>query len=249
MNIVVVGYGRMGQIIDKLAPKFGIKVKSTVDPINKTADHRELKEKAFENADVAIDFTTPKSVIQNINFYVANGINCVIGTTGWYEHLEEIEKKVEASDMGLIWSGNFSIGVNLLFRIINYSAGLMNKFPLYDVMGYEKHHQMKKDSPSGTMSMIGDILLGNLEGKKKIVTEKLDRKIEEDEIHLASVRGGDVPGTHVIEFDSEVDTVRLQHTARSREGFGVGALKAAKWIEKKEGFYSIENMMDEIIGG
>jgi 4-hydroxy-tetrahydrodipicolinate reductase len=116
-------------------------------------------------------------------------------------------------------------------------------------MGYEIHHNRKKDSPSGTMNMIGKILLEKLKNKKRIVTEKLDRKISEEELHLASVRGGSVPGTHVISFDSEVDTIELKHTVRSRKGLAIGAIKAAEWIKDKKGFYSIEDMMNEIIGG
>lgn len=249
MKIAITGYGKMGQITEKMASEIGIKVVSTIDPAVESAKFKDLNKENLRGADVVIDFTVPAIVIENIDMYASYGINAVIGTTGWYEYLEEVKGKVEKSNIGLIWSGNFSIGVNLFFRIIKQTSRLMDNFTLYDVMGYEIHHNRKKDSPSGTMNMIGDILLENLSSKKKIVTEKLSRKISEEEIHLASVRGGSVPGTHMVAFDSEVDTIEIKHTARSRKGFAVGALKAAEWINGKKGFYSIEDMMNEIIGG
>jgi len=249
MKIAITGYGKMGQITEQLALENGHEIVSTIDPIEKSAKFKELNEEALCCADVVIDFTVPAIILENIDNYIKYGINAVIGTTGWYEHLEEVKEKVSKSEIGLIWSGNFSIGVNLFFRIIKQSAGLISNFTLYDVMGYEIHHNRKKDSPSGTMNMIGKILLENIKNKKKLITEKLDRKISEEEIHLASIRGGNVPGTHVVAFDSEVDTIELKHTARSRKGLAVGALKAAEWINNKKGFYSIEDMMIEFIGG
>jgi 4-hydroxy-tetrahydrodipicolinate reductase len=249
MKVAIVGYGNMGQVTEQLARKFKIEVVATVDPVVPAAKFKELNEKALLGAEVVIDFTVPNVVLSDIEKYIKYGKNAVIGTTGWYEHLEEVKEKIKKSSIGLIWSGNFSLGVNIFFRIIEHSAKLINKFPLYDVMGYEIHHKRKKDSPSGTMDMLGNILLKNIKNKKKLVTERLDRKISEEEIHLASVRGGSVPGTHVIAFDSDVDTIELKHTARNREGLAIGALKAAEWIKGKKGFYGIEDMMNEIIGG
>jgi 4-hydroxy-tetrahydrodipicolinate reductase len=249
LKIAIIGYGKMGQITEQLAVENGHQVVSTIDPAVKSAKFKELNKENLCGADVVIDFTVPAIVIENINMYAEYGVNAVIGTTGWYEYLGEVKEKVEKSKIGLIWSGNFSIGVNLFFRIIKQSADLMKNFTLYDVMGYEIHHNRKKDSPSGTMNMIGNILLKNLKNKKRIVTKKLSRKISDEEIHLASVRGGSVPGTHVVVFDSEEDTIELKHTARSRKGLAVGALKAAEWISGKKGFYNIEDMMKEIIGG
>jgi 4-hydroxy-tetrahydrodipicolinate reductase len=249
MKIAITGYGKMGQITEQIAIENGHNVVSTIDPTINTAKFKELNEENLCDADVVIDFTVPAIVLENIDIYVKYGINAVIGTTGWYEYLEEVKEKVEKSKIGLVWSGNFSIGVNLFFHIIKESSNLMKKFTSYDVMGYEIHHNRKKDSPSGTMNMIGKILLENLNNKKKIVTEKLDRKISEEEIHLASIRGGNVPGIHLIAFDSEVDTIELKHTVRSRKGLAVGAIKAAEWIQEKKGFYNIEDMMNEIIGG
>jgi len=249
MEIAIIGYGKMGQIIKRLSEEKKHEVVSTIDPVVETAKFKELNKKSLRGADVAIDFTAPGVALTNIDKYIDCKVNAVIGTTGWYENLKQVKEKVEKSEIGLIWAANFSIGVNLFFRIVNQSAGLINNFPAYDIMGYEIHHNRKKDSPSGTMNMIGKILLENIKNKKKIVTEKLTRKISEEEIHLASVRGGNVPGTHVVAFDSEVDTIELKHTVRSREGLAEGALNAAEWIKGKKGFYGIEDMMNEIIGG
>lgn len=249
MKIAINGYGKMGRLIAQLASEQNIEVVSTIDPAVKSADFKELNKNALSNVDVIIDFTVPEAVANNIEKYIKHSTNAVIGTTGWYKDLNNIKNKVEENNTGLIWSANFSIGVNIFYRIIRESANLIDNFTLYDVMGYEIHHNRKKDSPSGTMSMIGDILLENIKNKKKIVTEKLNRKILQEEIHLASVRGGNVPGTHVVSFDSPVDTIELNHTARSRRGFALGALKAAEWINGKKGFYGIEDMMNEIIGG
>ncbi|MEO0292648.1 MAG: 4-hydroxy-tetrahydrodipicolinate reductase [candidate division WOR-3 bacterium] len=249
MKIAIVGYGKMGELIEKLAKEQNFEVTSTIDPFVSSAKFKELNKESLFGANVAIDFSVPEAVPYNIEKYITYEINAVVGTTGWYEHLKEIQEKVEKSKIGVIWSGNFSLGVNIFFRMIRSAAELMDKFPIYDIMGFELHHKRKKDSPSGTMNMIGEILLDSVKRKKKIVTEKLDRKISEEEIHLASVRGGSIPGTHVIIFDSDVDTIELKHIARSREGFAVGALKAAEWINGKRGFFSIDDMMNEIIGG
>lgn len=249
MKITLVGYGRMGQLIHNYIRSTKIEVVSTIDPEVESSDYKSLSPEAVEDADVAIDYTTPDSVMNNINFYLDNELNSVIGTTGWYDHIEEVKNKFKNSQAGLIWAANFSIGVNLFFRIIDKSSKIMSDFKEYDVMGFEKHHNRKKDSPSGTMKMIGNIILKNIPRKKKLITDKLDRRINSDEIHLASMRGGEIPGTHSVEFDSEMDTIEIKHTARNRKGFITGTLKAAEWIKEKTGFYSINDMMDEIMGG
>ena len=170
-----------------------------------------------------------------------------MGTTGWYDKLDDVKKIIEKAGTGLIWSGNFSLGVNIYFKIIEDTAKIMNKFDDYDVFVHEFHHNKKADSPSGTAVMIGNILKENIERKKRIVTGELKRKIEPDELHISSTRGGSVPGTHIVGFDSAVDTIELKHTARSRGGFALGAIMATQWIKDKKGFYDINDMMRSII--
>ena len=247
MKISLIGYGRMGREIEALAGEKGIGIASKIDPSADKASHRKISKESLENTDVCIDFTQPDTVLKNLEAVAGLGKNIVIGTTGWYDKKKEAGEIVENAGIGCIYASNFSIGVNLFFRIVGNSAQLFNHFPEYDCFAVEEHHKMKKDSPSGTEETLGEILLENLDKKKKIETGRLDRQIEESELHFASVRGGSVPGTHSIKFDSEADTVELKHAARGRKGFASGALKAAEWINGKKGFYSIDDMMEEII--
>jgi len=186
-------------------------------------------------------------VVNNIKQTPALGKNMVIGTTGWYDQMDDVQQVVAANGVGLIWSGNFSIGVNALFAIVSYAAKIFNNLPDYDVLGHEFHHKNKADSPSGTATMLTNILLENISRKQKPVYRMLDRKIEPDELHFSSSRGGAIPGTHMVMFDSLVDTIEIKHTARGREGFASGALMAAEFIENKTGFFNIDDLMAGLI--
>jgi 4-hydroxy-tetrahydrodipicolinate reductase len=245
MNVAIVGYGRMGRQIEKILNEKSIKVGATIDKFAEDAQFNQLNADALKGIDVAIDFSFPDTVIDNFRIYIENGVNVVMGTTGWFDRMDEVKKMVN-DQIGVIWSGNFSLGVNLFFKVVEAAGKIFNHFSDYDSFLYEIHHNQKKDSPSGTAKMIGDILLKELDHKNKGVEEKLDRKINEDETHFASIRGGSVPGTHVVVFDSEADSVELKHTARNRNGFALGAIVAAKWIYNKKGFFSINDYMNEI---
>ena len=235
MNIAIIGYGRMGQEIEKIARNRGINIQSIIDPNAKNATHGEINEKSMKNVDVCIDFTRPDAVLENIKRISKFRKNIVVGTTGWYDRLDEARKIVKNADIGLIYAPNFSIGVNIFFRIVENAAKIMDKFDDYDVFGYELHHSKKLDSPSGTAKAIEKILAQNIRRKK--------------EINFTSVRSGNIPGTHAVGFDSTADTIELKHVARNREGFAAGALMAAEWIRNKKGFYSIDDMMNGLIGG
>jgi 4-hydroxy-tetrahydrodipicolinate reductase len=247
MNIAIIGYGKMGHEIEKAAKARGISVSSIIDPNSENAEFREINEKSMENADVCLDFTHPESVLSNIEKISKFKKNVVIGTTGWYDNLEQVKKIVEENGIGLIYASNFSIGVNAFFKIIENAAKIMNKVDAYDAYGYELHHSRKVDSPSGTAKTIGNILIKNIDRKSKLVFDRLDRKIEPDELQIVSVRSGFVPGTHVVGFDSSSDTIELKHMARGREGFAMGALMAAEWVHGKKGFHNIDEMMNDII--
>jgi 4-hydroxy-tetrahydrodipicolinate reductase len=249
MKIALLGYGKMGCELEAVAKTKGIEIVARIDPANKEADYKEINSKSVKDADVCIDFTTPESAVENLKRLAELHKNVVMATTGWYDRLEEARKIVDDSDIGFIYSPNFSIGVNAFFRMVKRAAEVMNKLEDYDVFAYELHHSRKKDSPSGTARTIGNILIENIERKKKLVFEKLDRKIEPEELHVSSVRAGDIPGTHVVGFDSAADTIELKHTARSRKGFALGALMAALFIKDKKGFFTIDDMMKAIIGG
>ena len=247
MRIALIGFGKMGKEIARLAKEQGIAVVAKIDPVAPEADFKEISKEAIAAADVCIDFSQPGAVVENVKKIASFGKNIVVGTTGWLEKEQEVKKAVEKNGIGLVYASNFSLGVNAFYRIVAQAAAVMNRLPEYDVSCLEMHHRNKADSPSGTAKSIEKILLEKIERKKKAVEEKLDRKIAADEMHVASLRGGSVPGTHAVYFDSSADTIELKHTARSREGFALGALQAAKWINGKKGFYSIEDMLGEMI--
>ena len=249
MNIAIIGYGRMGHEIEKIALDKGIKVTAIVDPNEKGASHRIIDEKSLKNADVCIDFSVPSQVVNNINQVSKLKKNIVVGTTGWYDRLDEVNKIIQKNKTGLIYASNFSIGVNIFFKIVENAAKIFNNLDGYDIYGYEVHHDKKIDSPSGTAKIIGDILIKNIKRKNKLLFEKIDRQIKPNELHFSSIRAGSIPGTHVVGFDSSADTIELKHTARNREGFALGAIMAAQWIKGKKGFYTIDDMMKNIFEG
>ena len=202
----------------------------------------------MKDVDLCIDFTNPESVIKKIEKISKFKKNIVVGTTGWYNDLDNVKEIVDKSGIGFIYATNFSIGVNMFFKIVENAAKIVNKIEDYDIFGYELHHNKKVDSPSGTAKTIGNILIKNIDRKEKLVFDKLDRKIKPEELHIASIRSGSIPGTHVVGFDSSADTIELSHVARNREGFALGAVMAAQWINGKKGFYDIDDLMKEIIG-
>ncbi|MCK4797102.1 MAG: 4-hydroxy-tetrahydrodipicolinate reductase [Spirochaetes bacterium] len=246
MRIAIVGYGRMGKQIEKILLEKKITIGAIIDKYTQDAQFNKVNSQSLSGINVAIDFSGPDDIIENIKAYIDNKTSVVMGTTGWFNMMDKVRELV-GDKIGFIWSGNFSIGVHVFFRIIRKSAKIFNNFKEYDPMLYEIHHNQKKDSPSGTAKMIGNILLEELSDKDKGIEEKLDRKINENEIHFASIRGGNVPGTHVVMFDSAEDTIELKHTARNREGFAKGAIMAAEWIKDKKGFFSIDDFMNSII--
>lgn len=246
MNIAIVGYGKMGHEIENIAKGRGHSF-VTIDLNDKSAQYREINKESLNGVDVCVDFTHPSSVVNNIKKISKLKKNIVVGTTGWYDKIEEVKKIVNDAGIGLIWSGNFSIGVNIYFKMIENAARIMNKFSDYDVFVHEFHHSQKADSPSGTAVMAAKIILSNLGRKKKIVTEELKRKISPDELHVSSTRAGAITGTHIVGFDSAADYIEIKHFAKSRQGFALGAIMAAEWINGKKGFYGIEDMMGSII--
>ncbi|MBN1439435.1 MAG: 4-hydroxy-tetrahydrodipicolinate reductase [Anaerolineales bacterium] len=247
-KIALIGYGRMGRTVRQFAEARGHTITAVVDPLGGGECRKEITAEALADAEVCIDFTTPQTAVENIRCVAMLGKNMVIGTTGWYNRIEDVKRTVAEHKVGLIWSGNFSLGVNALFRIIGCAARMFDRLPEYDVLGHEFHHKGKADSPSGTAAMLGNILLQNIARKRRLVTDKLDRKIEPDEIQFSSTRGGAIPGTHLVLFDSPVDTIEIRHTARGREGFAAGAVTAAEFIRGKKGVYSIDDLMNEVLG-
>lgn len=202
-----------------------------------------ISEKSIVDADVCIDFTHPESALENIKKSATLGKNIVVGTTGWYDGLDEARKIVMENGVGLLYSPNFSLGVALFLEIISEAAALIAPFQTYDVGGFEIHHSQKADSPSGTARAIADRLLSKIPSKKKAQFTLREGLGKQDELHFASARFGYNPGTHSVIFDSPADTITLTHAARNREGFAEGALKAAEWLQNKKGFYTLDNML------
>lgn len=239
MKIALVGFGKMGKEVERLINQSGnhqVVSKSMMDK------NGQWDTKGIKQADVVIDFTSPEVILENIKKIASMGKNMVVGTTGWYEHMNEVEKIVKESGTGLIYAHNFSVGANIFFKIVAYAAKLFDKFGGYDVYGLEVHHSGKKDSPSGTALRIAKEIMNNFPSKKNLQTEKLDRQINPDELHFASVRGGRNPGYHEVVFDSQADSITLSHAAHNRTGFAEGAILAAQFVKGKKGLYNFDEV-------
>jgi len=216
-NLALIGYGKMGRMVDQLAPEYGFTV---------TARRDIGREESLAGADVAIEFSTPTSVLGNVKLAADAGVPVVIGTTGWLEHIDNVKMLTEAT--GAVWSPNYSVGVNVFFRVIQEAARLLRDEKEYGAWAWEIHHSTKKDAPSGTLLKI---------------VEQMRAAGYERPIDVSSSRAGAHPGTHEIGFDSSADTITLRHSARSREGFARGALKAAQWIVGRKGFHEFSEVL------
>ena len=247
MKIALLGYGKMGKIIEKIATdrKHEIVLKIDFDNLH------ELTTENLKKADVAIEFTTPSSVIKNITACFEADVPVVVGTTGWYEHFDVIKQQCEEGGHGLLYATNFSVGVNIFFHINRMLAKVMNNYPYYEVQVEEIHHTQKLDAPSGTAITIAEGIIDNLDQKTNwanvLVTDDYtdsDDTVKGDALLIESLRIDSVPGTHTVIYDSEVDSIEFKHTAHNRNGFALGAVLAAEWMQGKEGFHSIQDMFN-----
>jgi len=229
MKIALIGYGKMGRLIEEVARRQNIEVVTRFTRAQPLRVDEQTRQ-ALRDANAMIEFSTPDAVLENIRAAAALSLNLVIGTTGWHNQLEEARKIVESSNIGVVYGSNFSPGVNLFYQIVERTAQLFSAFDSYDPFIEESHHKFKKDAPSGTALVL----------QKVLATEYGERQIP-----ITSVRAGYIPGSHSVSFDSTVDTIRLEHTARSREGFAEGALLAAKWIAERKGFYEFREVLEE----
>jgi 4-hydroxy-tetrahydrodipicolinate reductase len=232
MKIALLGYGKMGKMVESIAIREGFQVGPKLD-INDNVDGSGVTSASMEGVDVAIEFSQPESAIANIEAAARAGVTIVVGTTGWLDKREYVEKLVADSGIGLVYGANFSIGMNLFFEIIAYSSRIIGMMPQYDAFLSEEHHRAKKDAPSGTALNLLDLMRPHLNNPN---------------LGIASIRAGSIPGTHTIGFDSEADTITLEHRARSRQGFAEGAILAARWIAGKKGCYDFRQVFREIIG-
>lgn len=249
MRVAIIGYGGMGREVEKVLADRGHEVTARIDPTQKGADAPSLTEKIARASDMAIEFSHADAVIPNATAYAKFGLSAVSGTTGWYGRLPEVKEIVANSGIGYLYGSNFSIGAHVFFALVAAATELVNPCPEYDIMGWEVHHRRKKDSPSGTALTLARIVTGKSARKKTVVTEKLDRAPLPEELHFASVRGGEVPGTHTILLDSAFDTIELTHRARSRGGFALGAVRAAEWLKGRTGLYEVNDFISGILQG
>ncbi len=226
-RLALVGHGKMGRLIEQLAPEHGFNVAVRLGGENNRAGAGITRE-AFAGIDVAIEFSAPEAAPENLMRLAAAGVQTVTGTTGWLGHLGEVRSAVEEAGTGLVWSRNFSVGVAVFNKVVGLAAELLRDDESYGAWAWEIHHDAKKDAPSGTLLHLVETMQHN--GYTRV-------------IDVSSSRAGKHPGTHEIGFDSAADTITLRHSARSREGFAHGALKAARWILERKGVYTFEEVL------
>lgn len=239
-KIAILGYGAMGKVIETLAKDKGYEITDIFDqdnPLQKDADY---------DFDVAIDFTLPDSVIENVRILSEKNKSVVVGTTGWYDQIDDVVEIVNNNNTGLVWGSNFSVGVQMYFKIVDYASKLVNKVDNYDIFVHEMHHKRKKDSPSGTAETISDIIIENVDRKASKEIETIHGEVDSSKLHVTSSRGGEVTGTHSVYLDSLADAIEVTHRAKNRTGFALGSLLAANWIKDKKGFYSFKDIMQNI---
>jgi 4-hydroxy-tetrahydrodipicolinate reductase len=237
MKIALIGYGKMGKTIERIARERGHEIVSVID-INNTED---FKSDAFKSAEVAIEFTAPQVALSNIRNAFAVGVPVVCGTTGWTSALPELQKEIVANGNTLFWSSNFSLGVNIFMAVNRYLARIMNQFPNYEVEMTEVHHTQKLDAPSGTAITLAEGILENIDRKTTWVKET---QVAVNELAIKSIREGQVPGIHTIRYESEVDSIEITHDTKSREGLALGAVLAAEFTAGKKGFLSMNDMLN-----
>jgi len=237
MKIALLGYGKMGQEIHKLAEKRGHEIVLIID------NEEEWQEKGplLKEAEVALEFTTPDSAVDNIMHCFKADIPVIVGTTGWIEDIDNIRRKCMDENKSLFISPNFSIGVNLFFDLNRYLSSLMAKWDNYEISIEETHHVHKLDAPSGTAIVLANDIIRNIERKEKWVKELQENP---DEVGIKSYRSEDVPGTHTVRYESEMDAIVITHTAKNRKGLALGALLAAEWIKGKKGVFEMKDLLN-----
>lgn len=236
MKIAIIGYGKMGKTIESIAQERGHEITHKFDISNQA----ELAQISKDEVDVAIEFTQPESAFENIMQCIAQGIPIVSGTTGWLDKWHLVEKACQKHKGGFFYASNYSIGVNIFFKLNQYLANLMNQQTHYQVSMEEIHHTEKKDAPSGTAITLAEGILEAIRAKEKWVNEASQ---EEDTIGIVSKREAGVPGTHSIQYQSDIDNIEIKHTAFSRDGFATGAVLAAEWIQGKQGIFGMDDML------
>lgn len=237
MKIALIGYGKMGHEIEKVARERGHEIVCIID-IN---DEEKFDSPEFKSADVAIEFTSPQSALRNYRKAFEANIPVVSGTTGWLEHMEEVKQACEKEGKAFFYASNFSVGMNIFSAVNRYLAKIMNRFSDYDVRMEEMHHIHKLDAPSGTAISLAEDILAAVQRKEKWV---LNEAHSPQELEIKAFRENEVPGTHTVIYESGADIIRITHDAKSRKGFALGAVLAAEFTKGKKGFLTMEDMLE-----
>lgn len=240
MKIAILGYGRMGNEIERMATRDGHEIVLIIDSI----EEWEKSGSRLKEADVAIDFSTPDTVVDNIYHCFDAGVPVVAGTTGWHDELDQVRKDCLERNQALFHAPNFSIGVNLFFQVNRFLAGVMAEWPDYEISIEETHHILKQDAPSGTAITLANDIIRSTSRKEKWVKEE---PTNPEDLGIKSFRTENVPGTHVVKYDSDIDSIEIIHSAKNRRGFAQGALLAAAWLIGKKGFFDMNDLLSSHI--
>lgn len=241
MNILLLGYGKMGHKIDELAQQKGHSIIGRINDENR----KDLSDLSTDQIDVAIEFSQPDAAPGNIRWCFENGIPVAVGTTGWLDQKETLDEECIASGGTYLYASNFSIGVNLFFKLNEYLAQLMQHQEQYDIFTKEVHHTAKKDAPSGTAITLAEGILKHLSNKTHWLNEKTK---DPKALSIVSERIDPTPGTHEIVYSSAIDSIEIRHTAHSREGFAAGALAVAEWLKDQKGVKNMEDYLKDVMG-
>ena len=231
MKVALIGYGQMGHMIESVAARNKVEIAEIYEKDNPIKPSKDEAEK-LKDVKVLIDFSFPEAVLDNVKICAELSKNIVIGTTGWEKEIGKIKKIVEERNIGFVYASNFSLGINLFYKIAEYAGSLISTFDFYDPFIEESHHKKKKDAPSGTA---------------KVLHMLLKKSYKDREIPVTSVRAGYIAGIHNVSFDSAVDEIHLTHRAKNRQGFAEGAVLASKWIEGRKGFYEFNQVLESIL--
>ena len=249
MKIALLGYGKMGRAVEALAERRGHEVVVTIDDEDDWMDKLD----DLRDCDVAIEFSTPATVVGNIMRCFDLDMPVVVGTTGWYDQLESVVHDCQQRGQSLFVASNFSIGMNIMFELNRRLAQLMNGYEEYEVSIVETHHIHKLDAPSGTAISLANDMIEELDRKdgwqlRKSVTNQgtteVHRRLKKDVVPITAIREGEVPGIHEVIYDSDIDTITLRHSAKSRQGLALGALMAAEFMEGKKGYFTMKNLIN-----
>jgi len=241
LRIALIGYGKMGREVERIALDRGMEITARIDIDSPSVSTDEVRK-----ADVAVHFAIPSTVQMHVEELAKLRKPIVVGTTGWAKQAQAIQSIVESEGIGLVYASNFSVGVNLMYRLLREAGSLFDRFAEYDVAVHEVHHKDKLDAPSGTALCIADVLLSTIKRKREVLSGSPEGKIRPEELQVTSGRYGAVVGIHRVIFDSMADSIEIVHTAKNRTGFALGAVVAAEWVKDKKGMFTFEDVLADL---